>query len=208
VSVVCTAATGPHLELFAITGPALEGYARRHGHEFVALHERLAGGRPPAWDKVELLRALVDEHDLVVWVDADALVLDDAPDIRSALVPGAFLHVVEHRARRSRIPNSGVMALRGGHRSAQFLERVWAQRRFVHDRWWENAAINHLLGYRAVPLVGVRPVVPAPWRRGVHHLDHAWNSIPEDPATRPYIVHFPGIPLAERRAGLEQLSVA
>ena len=56
---LCTTAYGRHLELFEITGPALERYADAHGYELVVLHERLAGGRPPAWDKVVLLHSLV-----------------------------------------------------------------------------------------------------------------------------------------------------
>jgi hypothetical protein len=208
VSVVCTIATGPHLELYDVTGPALRRYADAFGYDFVAVHERLAPARPAAWDKVELLRALVDEYELVVWVDADALVLPDAPDLRSALRTSAFLHLVEHRTGGGRIPNSGVLALRGGARSAQFLEAVWSQTRFVHDRWWENAAINHLLGYRAIPLRGVAPVVPSRWRAGTRFLGGRWNSIPDAPAVDPYIVHYPGIPLEQRLARLRADAVS
>ena len=160
------------------------------------LHERFSRGRPAAWDKVVVLHSLVAQHDLVVWIDTDALVLDGAPDIAGELTHDRFLHLVEHRTGRGRVPNTGVLAFRGGDRSQRFLERVWAQRRFVHDRWWENAAVNHLLGYRH--LRGVRRVAPSKWRAGVGLLDHRWNSIPDDPSVRPHIVHFPGIPLADR----------
>ena len=200
--VLCTMAYGPHVQLFDITGPALERYARANGYELVVLEQRLAPGRPPAWDKVVLLHSLVAEHDLVVWIDCDALVLDAAPDIAGALAPGRFLHLVEHRSHSGRVPNTGVLALRGGERSKQFLDAVWKQRRFVNDRWWENAAVNHLLGYRK--LDRVRRVVPSRWHNGVGRLDRAWNSIPDDPAPRPYIVHFPGLPLEERLHALRR----
>jgi hypothetical protein len=200
--VLCTAAYGRHVELFDVSGPALERYANAHGYELVVLHERLARGRPPAWDKVVLLHALVADSDLVVWIDCDALVLDGAPDIAGALEPDRFLHLVEHRSEHGRIPNTGVVALRGGDRATRFLDRVWAQQRFVHHRWWENAAVNHLLGYRH--LRGVRPVVPSRWRGGVGVLDRAWNSIPDDPSPRPHIVHFPGAPIDERLQELQR----
>jgi hypothetical protein len=203
--VLCTAAWGGHRELFDVTGPALERYAGTHGYDLVVLHERLTPGRPPAWDKVVLLHALVAEHDLVVWVDCDALVLDGAPDIAAALAPGRFLHLVEHRTPQGRVPNTGVVALRGGRRATWFLERVWAQHRFVHDRWWENAAVNHLLGYRDVG--GLRRAVPSAWRAGTAFLDGAWNSIPDDPAPEPHVVHFPGIPLTERLRALRRYAV-
>ena len=179
---LCTSAYGRHVELFDVTGPALERYADRHGYELVVLHERLARGRPAAWDKVVLLHSLVAESDLVVWVDCDALVLDDVPDIADELGADRYLHLVEHRTAVGRVPNTGVLALRGGDRSAKFLDHVWSQHRFVHDRWWENAAVNHVLGYRHVR--GVRRLVPSRWRSGVGFLDRKWNSIPEDPAPR------------------------
>jgi hypothetical protein len=194
--VLCTAAYGRHMELYEVTRPALECYADAHGYSFVALHHRLAENRPAAWDKVVLLHSLVNDNDLVVWIDCDALVLDDAPDVAGALDPNRFLHLVEHRNGRDRIPNTGVLALQGGDRSLAFLDQVWRQRRFVHDRWWENAAVNHLLGYRDVG--GVRPVAPSRWRSRVGLLDRAWNSIPDDPSPQPHIVHFPGLPLDDR----------
>jgi hypothetical protein len=194
--VVCTTAYGRHLELFDVTGPALERYAGRHGYELVVAHERLTRGRPPAWDKIVMLHSLVASHDLVVWIDTDALVFDGAPDIAGALTPNRFLHLVEHRTSRGRVPNTGVLALQGGTRSQRFLEHVWAQRRFVDDRWWENAAVNHVLGYRQ--LRGVRPIAPSQWRSGVGLLEREWNSIPDDSSARPHVVHFPGIPLDDR----------
>jgi len=194
--VLCTAAYGRHLELYDVTGPALERYAHAHGYKFVALHDRLANGRPPAWDKVVLLHSLAKENELVVWIDCDALPLEGAPDVAGALTPNRFLHLVEHRNGRDRIPNTGVLVLQGGDRSCAFLDQVWRQRRFVHDRWWENAAVNHLLGYRDVG--GVRPVAPSRWRSRVGFLDRAWNSIPDDTSPRPHIVHFPGVPIDDR----------
>jgi hypothetical protein len=202
--VLCTLAHGRHAELFDVTGPALKRYADAHGYELVVAHDRVTRGRPAPWDKVVVLHSLVARHDLVVWIDADALVLAGAPDIAAALTPGRFLHLVEHRTASGRVPNTGVVVLRGGRRSRRFLEHVWSQRRFVHDRWWENAAVNHVLGYRHVR--GVRPIAPSRWRRRVGFLDHAWNSIRDDPARVPHIVHFPGIPLDERLHALQRFA--
>jgi hypothetical protein len=189
--------------LHALTGPALERYARRHDYELVVVHERLTG-RPAAWDKVVLLHSLVSRHDFVVWIDADALVTDDAPDIAHSLRADRELHLVEHRTARGRIPNTGVLALRGGAWSSRFLEHVWSQRQFVDDRWWENAAVNHLLGYRRVG--STRRLVPSSWRRRVGQLHHAWNSIPEDAAARPHVWHFPGLPLPVREHELRRVA--
>jgi hypothetical protein len=200
--ILCTLAHGPHLALFDITAPALERYSKNHGYEFVGVTERLEPSRPAAWDKVVLMHELASDNALVVWIDADAVVCDGAPDIADALQPRRFIHLVEHRVARGRVPNTGVIAIRGGSTSRRFLDRVWSQRRMVHNEWWENAATLHLLGYRNVG--GFRPVVPTRWRLGMGVLDKAWNSIPDDPAPRPYVVHYPGLPLAARLAALKQ----
>jgi hypothetical protein len=198
---VCTMAHGPHLELLEVTGPALERYARTHGYESVVVRHRLDPTRPASWDKVVMLRELVRRNDVVMWIDADALILDDAPDVEEELSPRRFLHMVEHRVNGARVPNAGVMVLRGGPASARFLDRVWKQRQFIDHEWWENAAILHLLGYRE--LDGLRPVVPSVWRFGFGALDHAWNSVPADPSPAPHIVHCAGIPFAERMDHLQ-----
>lgn len=203
-TVVCTMAHGPHLALLDVTGPAMGRYAERHGFEMVEVRHRLDPSRPVSWDKVVLLRALVRQFDVVMWVDADALVLDRAPAITEHLQPRRFLHMVEHRVNDGLVPNAGVLALRGGRRSELFLERVWTHRRFVQHRWWENAAILHLLGYR--PVEGMRPWAPSPWRLGLGLLDVAWNSIPADSSPRPYIAHFPGMTLDERLDAMRTLT--
>jgi hypothetical protein len=189
-------AHGPHLALLDVTGPAMTRYGARHGYEVIEVRHRLDATRPASWDKIVLLRELVRRFDLVLWVDADALLLDRAPDIEPELAPHRFLHMVEHRVDGARVPNAGVIAMRGGRLSARFLDRVWAQRRYVNDKWWENAAILHLLGYRDFD--GLRPVVPSPWRLGFAPLAPAWNSVPADPAPEPYVVHCAGMPFADR----------
>jgi len=198
--VVCTIAHGPHRALLDVTGPALQDYAARYGYDVQIVDRRIAPNRPASWEKIALLHELVQRHDLVFWIDADARVLPNAPDVVDVLAPRRFLHLVEHRVRSQRIPNAGVMVMRGGLRSKKFLERVWNDVNAVHHPWWDNAAIIGLLGYRMVPTV--RPARPSAWRLGVGFLDNAWNSIPEAPAPSPFVVHFPGRPLAERLEGL------
>jgi hypothetical protein len=197
---VCTAAHGGHLALLDVTAPALGRYAQRHGYEMVEVRYRLDPSRPPSWDKIVLLRELVDRFDVVMWVDADALVLERAPAIERELNPRHFVYMVEHHLGIERVPNAGVMVVRGGAHSAAFLDRVWAQRDLANDGWWDNAAILRVLGYRR--LSGMRPVVPTRWRLGFGRLDPAWNSIPAAPVADPYVVHLPGMSVSERLAHL------
>jgi hypothetical protein len=201
---LCTLAHGPHAVLLEFARPALEAYAARFGYDLLVLQHRIAPERPAAWDKIALLRELVDDYAFVCWIDADALVLDAAPDIATACRAGRFVHLVEHRIDDQRVPNSGVVALTDASRARRFLDSVWSRRQYIHHRWWENAAMLDVLGYRVDE--PVYPARPSLWRAGLGRLDRAWNSIAADPAPAPFIVHFPGLPVEERLAGMRALT--
>ena len=85
--VVCTMAHGPHRELLEIARPTLARYADDNGYELVTIERPLAPARPPSWGKVVLLHELVQQYDLVLWVDADALFVDTTRDWRRSSSP-------------------------------------------------------------------------------------------------------------------------
>ena len=115
--VLCTIAIGRHRELLEITQPSFDRYADRHGYDVVVVDRTLAPTRAPSWSKVPLLHDLVQRYDVALWVDCDATIVDDSVDIADVLEPHAFLNLVEHRLPSGRVPNCGVIALRGGARS-------------------------------------------------------------------------------------------
>jgi hypothetical protein len=201
---LCTIAYGSHRELSEIARPTLEQFADRNGYDLVVVGDRLASGRPASWSKILLLHQLVQQYDLVLWIDADALFVDPTRDIASEIKPFRFLHLVSHRIASERVFNCGVMALRGGAVSRRFLERVWNQHDLVHHEWWENAAVLRLLGYRLER--PIRPERPSPWLAGVGRLDGAWNSIPECPSPRPVIAHFPAMTQAARAEAMRAVA--
>jgi hypothetical protein len=63
-----------------VTEPALRAHAERHGHDV-----RIVGGPVGDRGKVLALRDALARHERAVWIDADALVLDDAPDLAAWL---------------------------------------------------------------------------------------------------------------------------
>lgn len=183
--------TGPHRYLLRLAARSFRPYARRHGY---TLHLRTTaddGSRPAAWAKVPLLRRLLEDNDVVVWLDADLVIIDLRDDIAESLPAQRFLGLVEHRTKEGAIPNTGVLVLRSGDPSRSFLDDVWSQEDLVDHPWWENAAIARLLGYDLGP--PVRLVVPTAFM--TEHtvlLDGRWNSIPDAPARHPRIRHYPG----------------
>lgn len=202
--VVCTIATGRHRELLEISRPSFEQYAANHDYELLTLDHLVAPNRPPSWSKVVLMHRLVQEYDIVLWVDSDVLFADTTRDVADEMRPRRFLHVVEFRLGADRVLNCGVMAIRGGALSRRFLERVWNQHDLAFHPWWENAAVLRLLGYRID--FPIRPERPSPWIAGVGRLDVAWNSIPAYSSPAPVIAHFPATPHDERVAAIRTIA--
>jgi hypothetical protein len=194
--VIASLGAGSHQSLLAIARRTIEPYATRHGYELILQTEAVDDTRPPPWSKVRMLQELVDSYDLVVWLDADLVIVDQRVDIASELAPSSFLGLVEHRYRESRFPNTGVMVLRGGPAAAEFLDQAWNLERYSHHQWWENAAVCELLGYGLDP---PRPLQSTSWREQTTFISSRWNWIPNARVRRARIRHFPGYSVTTRQ---------
>ncbi len=88
--------------------------------------------------------------------------------------------------------------LRGGAETVSFLDEVYAQEDLIEHRWWENAAICRLLGYELDPVGPGGPT--ALLTEHTKLISGRWNSIPDAPAAKPRIRHYPGYSLKVRAA--------
>jgi hypothetical protein len=189
--------TGRQRMLLALARRTFSTYAQRHGYDLLLYTEVTSLGRPAAWAKIALLRKLTSRYDLLLWLDADTMVIDQSVDIACEVEPNKFLYLVEHRYEGTRMPNSGVMLIRSGRQAEAFLDTVWTQTQFVNHTWWENAAICHVLGYELDP---PHPARQTEFRAGTKLISPQWNSIRDAPASNPRIRHYPGYRLKTRFA--------
>jgi hypothetical protein len=195
--VIASLGAGPQESLLRIARRTIEPYAKRHGYD-LSLHTQVVeNSRPAPWSKIRILRELVDRYELVVWLDADLAIVDGRMDLASELEDGRFLYLVEHRHKDWRMPNTGVMMLRGGAEAADFLDETWSLERFIDHRWWENAAVCELLGYELDP---PRPVRQTPLMEQTKFISPRWNSIVDAHVRGARIRHFPGYALRTRTA--------
>jgi hypothetical protein len=216
VKALCSIGSGPHEALLEISRATFAAYAQRHGYELITSTES-DPRRPPAWAKVPMLREALDSFELVLWIDADAVIVDGSEDIAGELDPERFLGLVRHGGLQ--VPNTGVMLLRAGDRARDLLDQTWRATRLIHHPWWENAALLEALGY---DLPGAlepglrgrlhrltarvrgrepRPFAPArrsPFMAGTQFLPLEWNSVYLDRADTPRIVHCVGVPVEQR----------
>lgn len=209
--VLCSLGIGPHADLLELAKPTYETYAHLHGYDLVLSEQPLTLDRPAAWNKVPLIRQLLGQYELIMWVDADAMVVNPEVDIVTATDDAHFLWMVEHHVDVQDEPlfNSGVMVVRSSEDAAYFFDEVWKSVDFIDHPWWEQAAIMTLLGFDlSVPGLA-RLVHPTPCYNKVGKLSTEWNSMVHDPHPSPRIVHFPGMPFEDRLEKMtEQLKLS
>lgn len=202
--VLCTIAHGPQAALLDLAREPLEDFAARHGYDLHLQAEAEDPGRPLSWSKVPLLRRLLTDYDVAVWVDADAIFLDTSRDIADELEDDRFLYLAMHRYGGQDAANCGILMLRSCDEAVALLDDAWAMTEFVDHPWWEQAAILTLLGFEigSVPWATAHIVRPTARFAGTKLLHREWNSISVDPAPRPRIKHYAGMRHEARLAGM------
>ncbi len=200
--VLCSIGAGPFGEILDVSGATFEVYARRHGYDLDLRRELIDPTRPASWNKIPLFLDLLTRYDLVVWVDADAAIVDPTDDIADALDDRDLMALVAHEYDGQIVPNCGVWVLRRDRAVRRILEKVWTHTEYLHHEWWENAALLVELGYSIEPRVEI--VRRSRMRGRVRFLDRSWNSIGVDRAANPRINHYPGRSHEHR---LERLTV-
>jgi hypothetical protein len=189
---------GPQARLLRLAAISFRPYAARHGYNLELHTHALDSSRPAPWSKIVLLRSLAERYELLLWLDADVVIVDRSLDIATELEDERFLYLAEHATKEGRMPNSGVMMLRAGQDAIAFLDEVYAQEDLIHHRWWENAAICRLLGYTLDP-VGPGTATALLSER-TKLISTRWNSIRDAPARHARIRHYPGYSLKVRAA--------
>ncbi|CAK9070615.1 Cullin-4 (AtCUL4) [Durusdinium trenchii] len=146
-----------------------EAYCQQHGHRFrrVLLSPedmaKLAGGRHLAWAKVALLRNLLrgrgydgsasgdfeEDFDYLVWIDADALVLDHSVRLEDFLelpVPAMDFIIGEDMADTDLL-NTGLMFFRRSQWCRELLRRWWEESdpKWHQEVCWDQTGLCRLL---------------------------------------------------------------
>jgi hypothetical protein len=192
---LCSIGHGLYEPLLEISSQTFAAYAARHGYDLVLRKDVPDDGRPIPWAKVPLVLELLETYDLVVWIDADAIIVDDRYDLADEIRADRWMYLSRMTTPEGLVPNTGVWMFTQRAESKAFLGAVYAHVAFLYHKWWENAAAIDLLGYQFDP---VKPGAENEFTTGVYYLDRAWNSIRPDPAPKPRIKHYCGLPLEAR----------
>jgi hypothetical protein len=197
---VVTSHDDAYRDMGALCAATLRAYADRHGMDCRVVTD-MDSGRPPAWNKIPVIRNMMEQGcEFVLWVDTDAQFIRFDDDVRSLIKPDKHLYLASHHAYvvpmpgmvvRLDVPNSGVMLLRNHPWTHALLDAIWAKDEYLTHKWWENAALIDLMGYRRLLDKTARNEPDQAVMRHVEWLDWNWNSTPgASVGKNPIINHY------------------
>lgn len=225
---VLVTAAGPQMRavMHEIALPTFRRYATRWGYAVHAVDLAADGiGADPAarlakWQKIGMLREALTRFPLVVWLDADVLILRDDENIATHLHPDHFQALaleqvpVEHRIN----PNTGVWVLRSHPDAFRFLDTVEAAGP-QPGPWADQGAVLAALGWdrgdehyhwarpgRGNCYLDATSWLPPGWnqpyvtgRVEAELYNGCCSSYPDRPqVARPHALHFMGMTPAAR----------
>lgn len=145
-------------------------YAEKHGYcfesevlSYAEMLEAVAPRAHPTWYKVLLLRRLLDQAvhrgiAWVMWIDADAMVIEHATRIQDIVrLAGARELIVAEDMNSGCLLNAGVLLVRACAWSVDLWADVWDDRRYWGVPFYEQAALTGVLKTRLEGLDTVRP---------------------------------------------------
>lgn len=154
-------------------------YARRHGYGFlshVLPYETMCSAVEPRtchWYKVLLMMDRLSSdaaarYEHLVWLDADAVVLDMGRKLHELLAQYPQEVVCAEDCSAASLINTGVLALRPSDYVRRLCEEVWEERRFWRRAYYDQSGLERLLRRRGD--------LPARAERGAQLLEVAGRA--------------------------------
>lgn len=82
-----------------------------------------------------LVRELLDSFDTVVWLDADAVLVDISHDMSALVGTVQPIGLVAHRYGGQVVPNLGVFVTRSSTFTKRLFEKLWAMDQYEEHKW-------------------------------------------------------------------------
>ena len=133
-------------------------YAKKYGYD-LRLFKEISSDRPPAWNKILITHLLFNDpknYDFVFWIDSDTLFWRFDEDIAGEIEDDKDFYLCRSNFSGKYLPLTGAYLIRNSKWAKNFLQDVWNLKKYTYHNWWENAAVDELLGYKN--LIDYHPV--------------------------------------------------
>ena len=118
-------------------------YCNMHGYDYVEDNSMHDKSRPIPWSKLLLIKKYINSYDYLVWMDADAMIMDNTQKIEDKLhlMKDKHMMVVSDWKQI----NSGVIFIKNtGEIVSSFIDRWYDQTEFINAEDWEQTALIHM----------------------------------------------------------------
>lgn len=175
---ILTAFNSAYTEMGSLCVQSIARYCKLHPKaRFVSQLIPDDYARPASWFKVGAIRRHLPDHDFVLWIDCDALIIGKQ-DITQILSP-----VTLNISKDKNGMNHGVATWRNCPESLAALDRMESlSAEFLNHPWWEQAALMTFIDEISV----------------CYQPKEVFNAYPEDACEATQILHFPGMTNEER----------
>lgn len=183
-------------EIAAITMPLITAYAERHGVDHIDVTPPGFVKRPASWKKLIAICDAFTDHDEVLWIDTDVVVVNGEDNIFDAASKSPAQAMVRHATVDGDVPNAGVWFLRRS--MLPVLMSIAMVDVAVNHRWWEQAALLSVMGFVESEGRCSHQHITTLYQDTVW-LDESWNFCRESPAgVPPRFLHACGMGGIER----------
>ena len=175
---ILTAHNSSHAEIGSLCVQSIARYCRAHPEaRFIAHLIPDNYPRKASWYKIELIKRHLPDHDYVLWIDADALIVG-SDDLASILKPATLNISSDNNG-----INHGVVAWKNCEESFRAFDRIESlYPQFTEHIWFEQAALMTFVDELNV----------------FYQPKEVFNAYQHDLCAKTQILHFPGMKTEER----------
>lgn len=206
--VICTVAVGEHQNFLKYIKDPIEKYADLYDFDVCIQKELLDENRSANMTKIHLLLQLMEDYDLIFFIDSDAIILRFDEDITNLIDDEHWIYI----CREYTYLNSGVMIFKRDPLAIEFLKEVlitdkeepfWKN----HKREWKDqSCILKLLGWIRKGKGKIKFNKPTKYTKFVKYIPKKWNCIykrnNDTMIENPIIIHYAGVWKIENRLEL------
>lgn len=117
-------------------------YCQIHGYDYIEDESVYDNTRPIPWSKILLIQKYLPNYDYIVWIDADAMIMDNKQKLEDKiqLMGEKDIMCLEHYKDIS----TGVLFIKNTAYSMAFMDRLYSKKEFTNSPNWEQDAFIHM----------------------------------------------------------------
>jgi len=127
-----------------LTFPLIEKYAKKYNAD-CKLIKLKKDDRPASWQKIPLIKKYLKKYDIVLWIDADVVIIYDEENIFDNIQDEKIQYMVNHHIKDFTVPNIGVWIVTK--KILPYLDIIWENHQYINHGLWEQAALIEMMGY-------------------------------------------------------------